>query len=69
MQAAVRAALEMPFSAGIRYQNELHVVCMQATDRLEGIAAFGKNAAPNSRDNSARTTRPCSLFTQLLHAV
>jgi len=40
VKAAVRAALEMPFSAGIRYENELHVVCMQANDRAEGIAAF-----------------------------
>jgi enoyl-CoA hydratase len=28
VKAAVRAALEMPLSAGIRYENELHVVCM-----------------------------------------
>jgi enoyl-CoA hydratase len=40
VKAAVRAALEMPLSAGIRYENELHVVCMQAKDRAEGIAAF-----------------------------
>jgi len=40
VKAAVRAALEMPYSAGIRYENELHVVCMQAKDRAEGIAAF-----------------------------
>ena len=40
VKAAVRAALEMPFSAGIRYENELHVVCMQAGDSAEGIAAF-----------------------------
>jgi len=40
VKAAVRAALEMPYSAGIRYENELHVVCMQAKDRMEGIAAF-----------------------------
>ncbi len=40
VKAAVRAALEMPLSAGIRYENELHVVNMQAKDRFEGIAAF-----------------------------
>jgi enoyl-CoA hydratase len=40
VKAAVRAALEMPLSAGIRYENELHVVCMQAQDRAEGIEAF-----------------------------
>jgi len=40
VKAAVRAALEMPYSAGIRYENELHVVCMQARDAAEGLAAF-----------------------------
>ncbi len=40
VKAATRAALEMPLSAGIRYENELHVVNMQAKDRMEGIAAF-----------------------------
>ena len=40
VKAAVRAALDMPFSAGIRYENELHVVCMQSHDQREGIAAF-----------------------------
>lgn len=40
VKAAVRAALETPLSAGIRYENELHVVCMQSRDRHEGIAAF-----------------------------
>ena len=40
VKAAVRASLEMPLSAGIRYENELHVVCMQAKDNAEGIAAF-----------------------------
>lgn len=40
VKAAVRAALEMPLAAGIRYENELHVVCMQSKDHKEGIAAF-----------------------------
>ena len=40
VKAAVRAALEMPYSAGIRYENELHVVCMQSRDSSEGISAF-----------------------------
>jgi len=40
VKAAVRASLEMPYSAGIRYENELHVVCMQSKDRHEGIEAF-----------------------------
>ncbi len=42
VKAAVRAALEMPYSAGIRYENELHVVCMQARDATEGLAAFAQ---------------------------
>lgn len=42
VKAAVRAALEMPYSAGIRYENELHVVCMQARDAAEGLAAFAE---------------------------
>jgi len=40
VKAAVRAALEMPLGAGIRYENELHVVCMQSQGRSEGIKAF-----------------------------
>lgn len=40
VKAAVRAALETPLSAGIRYENELHVVCMQSRGRHEGIEAF-----------------------------
>jgi enoyl-CoA hydratase len=40
VKAGVRAAMEMPLSAGITYENELHVVCMQDQDHHEGIAAF-----------------------------
>lgn len=40
VKAAIRAATEMPLSAGIQYENELHVVCMQDKDHREGIAAF-----------------------------
>jgi enoyl-CoA hydratase/carnithine racemase len=39
-KAAVRAALSMPLEAGIRYENEIHVICMSDKDRLEGIKAF-----------------------------
>lgn len=45
VKAAVRASLEMPLSAGLRYENELHVVCMQARDRQEGIKAFQEKRA------------------------
>jgi enoyl-CoA hydratase len=30
----------MPLEAGLRYENELHVICMSAKDREEGIRAF-----------------------------
>ncbi|MEO8059470.1 MAG: enoyl-CoA hydratase/isomerase family protein [Burkholderiales bacterium] len=47
VKAAVRAALEMPYSAGIRYENELHVVCMQARDAAEGLSAFAQKRGAN----------------------
>lgn len=39
-KAAVRAAMSTPLEAGIRYENEIHVICMADKDRLEGIKAF-----------------------------
>jgi len=45
VKASVRAALSMPLEAGLRYENEIHVICMSANDRMEGIKAFqeGRN--------------------------
>jgi enoyl-CoA hydratase len=40
VKAATRAALSMPLEAGLRYENELHVICMSAKDREEGVRAF-----------------------------
>ena len=40
VKAAVRAALSMPLEAGLRYENELHVLCMSDKARLDGIRAF-----------------------------
>jgi enoyl-CoA hydratase len=40
VKAATRAALSMPLEAGLRYENELHVICMSAMDHEEGIRAF-----------------------------
>ena len=40
VKAAIRAALSMPLETGLRYENELHVLCMSDKARLEGIAAF-----------------------------
>ena len=40
VKAAVRAALSMPLEAGLRYENEIHVICMTDKGRAEGIKAF-----------------------------
>ena len=40
VKAAVRAALSMPLEAGLKYENEIHVICMSDKDRIEGIKAF-----------------------------
>lgn len=40
VKAAVRAALSMPLEAGLRYENEIHVICMTDKGRAEGIRAF-----------------------------
>ncbi|GAC1327608.1 MAG: hypothetical protein NVSMB26_01670 [Beijerinckiaceae bacterium] len=40
VKAATRAALSIPLEAGLRYENELHVICMSAKDREEGVKAF-----------------------------
>jgi enoyl-CoA hydratase len=43
IKAAVRAALSVPLEAGLRYENELHVICMSDKGRTEGIKAFQEN--------------------------
>lgn len=45
VKASVRAALSMPLEAGLRYENEIHVICMSTKDRLEGIKAFQEGRA------------------------
>jgi enoyl-CoA hydratase/carnithine racemase len=40
VKAGVRAALSMPLEQGLRYENELHILCMSDKARLEGIKAF-----------------------------
>src|ERR1019366_4787266 len=37
IKAAVRVAISTPLEAGLRYENELHVICMSDKGRLEGI--------------------------------
>ena len=39
-KAAVRAAAEMPLSAGLQYETELFVTCFASDDKREGVAAF-----------------------------
>jgi enoyl-CoA hydratase len=40
IKAAIRGALSMPLEQGLRYENELHILCMSDKARLEGIEAF-----------------------------
>jgi enoyl-CoA hydratase len=40
VKAGIRAALSMPLDQGLRYENELHTICMSDTARHEGIKAF-----------------------------
>jgi enoyl-CoA hydratase len=40
VKASIRAALSMPLEAGLKYENEIHVICMSDKDRFEGIKAF-----------------------------
>jgi enoyl-CoA hydratase/carnithine racemase len=37
---AVRAALESPLSAGLRYERELFITAFASDDKREGVAAF-----------------------------
>jgi enoyl-CoA hydratase/carnithine racemase len=40
VKAGIRAALSMPLEQGLRYENELHTICMSDSARHEGIKAF-----------------------------
>lgn len=40
VKAGIRAAQSMALDEGLRYENELHVLCMSDRARLEGIKAF-----------------------------
>ncbi|MFC3123719.1 enoyl-CoA hydratase/isomerase family protein [Pseudoroseomonas globiformis] len=42
VKAALRAAMEAPLAAGLRYENEMNVLCFSAGDHLEGIRAFNE---------------------------
>lgn len=45
-KAAVRAAAEMPLSAGLAYETELFVTCFGSEDKREGVSAFLEKRAP-----------------------
>ncbi|MDQ3556144.1 MAG: enoyl-CoA hydratase-related protein [Gemmatimonadota bacterium] len=45
-KAAVRAAAELPLSAGLAYETELFVTCFGSEDRAEGVAAFLQKRPP-----------------------
>jgi len=40
VKAGVRAAISMSLEQGLRYENELHTICMSDNARHEGIKAF-----------------------------
>jgi enoyl-CoA hydratase len=40
VKAGIRAAQSMPLEQGLRYENELHVLCMSDKARVEGVKAF-----------------------------
>jgi enoyl-CoA hydratase len=40
VKSGIRAALSMPLEQGLRYENELHTICMSDSARHEGIKAF-----------------------------
>lgn len=48
-KSAVRAALEAPLSAGLRYERELFVSAFGSEDKREGVAAFLEKRAPDFR--------------------
>lgn len=46
-KAAVRAAAEMPLSAGLGYETERFLTCFGSADKREGIAAFLEKRPPH----------------------
>jgi enoyl-CoA hydratase len=48
-KSAVRAAAEMPLSAGLAYETELFVTCFASEDKTEGVAAFLEKRAAHFR--------------------
>jgi enoyl-CoA hydratase len=46
-KSAVRAALESPLSAGLRYERELFITAFGSDDKREGVAAFLEKRSPD----------------------
>lgn len=46
-KAAIRAAAEMPMSAGLAYETELFITCFGSDDKREGISAFLEKRSPD----------------------
>jgi enoyl-CoA hydratase len=49
IKAAVRAAADMPLSAGLAFERELFVTAFASEDRTEGVAAFLEKRTPAFR--------------------
>jgi len=47
VKAGVRAAISMSLEQGLRYENELHTICMSDNARHEGIKAFQEKREGN----------------------
>ena len=48
-KAAIRAAAEMPMSAGLAYETELFITCFGSDDKREGVSAFLEKRSPDFR--------------------
>ncbi len=49
VKASVRASLSTALEIGIRYENEMNVMCFAVGNHLEGIKAFSEDHSPDSR--------------------
>jgi enoyl-CoA hydratase len=49
IKEAVRAAAEMPLTAGLAFERELFVTAFSSEDRTEGVAAFLEKRSPDFR--------------------
>ena len=47
IKEAVRAAAEMPLSAGLAFERELFITAFSSEDRTEGVTAFLEKRTPD----------------------